>query len=289
VFNHEWVATLWRRFCFWLYSKDQHSPKLLSLVRTHQRFFEQIDGAFATPLDMTDVSLLHLFGVSRLRAHLLPTRFLADQLGVNVTDEAKLDAAEHARIADLLAGMKHEPWSGVMRSYYASLGRSNLSARSVRMYLSTAQSFARSIDLADMPWTMKQLELFVKANPGSRNNLSRFISFCRQSRHWDVAMPSKAMPITPLKDPLSTVSKLAALLAATEAAGVANASTTTLVTILARSLGVAKTAILAAVPQSFTETSAGISIQLGRENVVLPEILQPYARALMSKLGRARA
>lgn len=285
IFSHQWVATLWRRFGLWLHAKDPHSPKLLLLVRAHQRFFEEIDCAFPTALDLTEVSLLHLFGVKRLRAHLLPTRFLAEQMGVHIAEDAKRDAAEHARIAELIALGKRKTWGELMRSYYVALIDANLSARSVRMYLSTAQSFASSVELANAPWTTPQIERYLKANPGSRNNLSRFVSFCRQSQQWNVSMPSKAGQIFPLKDPLRTVAKLSDLMKAAESVGVENASITMLATILAAALGVAKATIVKAVTQSFTETGGAVSIQFSRETVHLPESLEPYAKALMSKLG----
>jgi hypothetical protein len=283
IFAHDWVATLWRRFGLWLHAKDPHSPKLLSLVRTHQRFFEEIDCAFPAALDLTGVSLLHLFGVQRLRTHLLPTRFIAEQLGVHIADDAKRDAAEHARIADLLALCKRESWGQLMRSYYAALIDGNLSARSVRMYLSTAHSFARYVGLSDSAWAAAQIERYVKANPGSRNNLSRFVSFCRQNQSWDVMMPTKAGQLLPLKDPLKTVLKLSDLLEAVEAAGMESTSTTVLTAILAAALGVTKAMIAKAKPQVFAETGTSISIRLGEEIVILPESLLPYARALMSR------
>jgi hypothetical protein len=72
---------------------------------------------------------------------------------------------------------------------------------------------------------------------------------------------------------------------AAEAAGVENASVTTLVAILATALGVAKAAIMKTAPHSFIQSHAGISIELARETVMLPASLQPYAKALMLKLN----
>lgn len=219
---------------------------------------------------------------------MLPTRFLAEQLGLRITDDAKRDSAEHARVSELMSLGKREAWGELLRAYYNALIDANLSARSVRMYVSTAQSFARAVNIADAAWSRLQIERYIKANPGSRNNLSRFVSFCRQNRQWDVSMPSKASQLMALKDPLKTVSKLSDLLKAAEAVGLENTSITNLATIIATALGVNANTIAKASPQSFADTGTGISIQMARETVSLPESLQPYAEVLRSKLAAVK-
>lgn len=282
IFVHEWSATLWRRFGAWLHVRQSSKPNLIGLLRSHQIYFERIDATFSSVLDLTEASLLRLFGTATLRAHLLPTRFLAEQLDIQVSAEAKLDAAERARIDELLQASKREPWGAYVQSYLAELDRDGLSLRSIRMYLSTANQFASYAGLTQRPWTTGQIERFVAARPGTRNNLSRFVSFCRQSQGWDVVMPRKgSTSIAPIKHPAQSVSKLAKLIKKIDASGMDQADRKMLREVLATALGIPVSAIEELSSAHFRLTTEGISLMLDHEVISLPQELVPYGQRLL--------
>lgn len=280
IFNRDWVATLWHRFGAWLHVQKGGAPNLLAVLRSHQTFFERLDVTFASVLDITDSSLLRLFGTATLRSHLLPTRFLAEQLEVRVSPDAKLKAAERGRIDEIRLNVKREPWGGLIEDYLRDLDSSGLSLRSIRMYISTAHMFASNIGLTKSAWMPGEIERFVARHPGTRNNLSRFVSFCRKSRSWDVAMPPKGEALSPIKDPVKVASKLANLIQKVEAIGLPHVGRSLLTRILATALGLPVRAVADLSFETLKIADSGISIQYRHETIILPSELHCYAQRL---------
>lgn len=280
IYTHEWVATLWRRFGDWLYAQKGSAPNLIKVLRSHQIYFERIDAAFPSVLDLNETSLLRLFGTAMLRLHLLPTRFIAEQLDIRVSEDAKQDAAERARIEDLLQVCKGRTWGIHLQDYLSALDSAGLSLRSLRMYLSTAIQFATDVGLADGPWTQPQMEKFLSRHPGARNNLSRFVSFCRQSKDWDVGMPSKGSLIKPLKDPVKSKLKLEKLIAKANMSEPSAAERHVVEQILATALGMSLKALRTLSLTDLHVTEKGMTLTSNREKIVLPDELLPYGRRL---------
>lgn len=282
IFRHEWVATLWTRFGTWLHDQNPAKPNLITVLRSHQIFFERIDAAFVSVLDMTQASLLEQFGTATLRTHLLPTRFLAEQLNIQISEEAKLQSAEQSRIDETLIAANRKPWGDLLRSYRKDMDAAELSLRSIRMYLATAHQFASYVGLAAAPWSCGQIERFLVEHSGARNNLSRFVSFCRSTQDWDVSMPPKGgVSLAPIKDPLVTSNKLAGLMKNVEEAGIENANRMTIQKILATALGISLNAIKALSANEFTSSKAGLSVSIQHEEIHLPEELIPYGQRLL--------
>jgi hypothetical protein len=282
IFRHEWVATLWTRFGTWLHAQNPAKPNIITVLRTHQIFFERIDVAFVSVLDLTHASLLNQFGTAMLRTHLLPTRFLAVQLNIQISEEAKLQSAEQSRIDETLIAANRKPWGDLLRCYRKDLDAAELSLRSIRMYLATANQFASYVDLAAAPWSVGQIERFLVEHSGARNNLSRFVSFCRLTQEWNVCMPPKGgVSLAPIKDPLATSNKLAGLMKNVEEAGIENANRMTIQKILATALGISLNAIKALSANEFTSSKAGLSVSIQHEEIHLPEALIPYGQRLL--------
>lgn len=284
IFTHEWTETLWRRFGAWLHNQRGASPKLISIVRSHQSYFERIDATFSSVLDLTGNSLLNLFGTSGLRTHLLPTRFLEQQLNVHFPIEAKAESSERARIDELARAAKSEPWEALMKQFLSDLDDDGLSLRSIRMYVSTASQFAREVELGDAAWSQGQIERFLIAKPGGRNNLSRFVSFCRQAKEWDVSMPDRGQALTPIKDPIKSAEKLAALIKRAQKSGLENVKRTVLEKIIATALGVSTREIVGLYAAQLQEGPEGLLLSLSKEDISLPPELEPYGRRLREYL-----
>lgn len=285
IFRHEWAATLWVRFSLWLYSSHRANPNLLGLVRSHQIYFERIDAAFSSVLDLTDQSLLRLFGVTVLRTHLLPTRFMNEQLGIEISDEDKLDAVERSRIEEVILASKRESWGWIVQAYLAELDKKGLSLRSIRMYISTANQFAESVRLERQAWTAGQIERFLASWPARRNNLSGFVSFCQQSQKWDVTLPAKGAVIAPVRNPLAVVSKLTKLITKVDVTGIEQADKKVLEKILAAALGIPVRMVKAMSIDQINIEETGIVFSLAEKEVLLPPELEPYGRRLASYLA----
>lgn len=281
VFTHEWAATLWRQFGLWLHGQQGGSPKLIAQIRSHQIYFERLDATFASALDLTGHTLLRLFGAAGLRSHLLPTRFIEQQLGVFVPAEAKVESSERERINELVRAVKSEPWKDVVMAYLTDLDNKGLSLRSIRMYLSTACQFARSVKFVGAEWTQGQIESFLNKKPGARNNLSRFVSFCRESMQWNVSMPSKGQVVAPIKDPLKSAERLAALVAKVESVGLENIKRSVVEQIIATALGVSKREIENLSAAQLQVMPDGVLLSLVKEDLYLPSELEPYGRRLL--------
>lgn len=152
----------------------------------------------------------------------------------------------------------------------------------MRMYLSTANQFTAYVALGASPWSAAQIERFLVEHRGARNNLSRFVSFCRRSKEWDVAMPAKkGAALAPIKDPLATSKKLAELITKVEASGIEHANRMMLQKILATALGIPLNAIKGLSAEQFESSDAGLLMQVEREKIMLPSELLPYGEKLL--------
>lgn len=280
LFRQNWAAVLWARFAFWMYKRSPANPKLLGMIQTHQSFFERIDASFASALELTAPVLLQSFRTAALRRHQLPMQFLAEQLEVHVDHAAKADVSEFSRINEVLISSKREPWSQLLQVYHRSLLSGDLALRSVRMYLSSAALFCASAHVGSQAWAAGALERYLDAKPGARNNLSRFVAFCRKSQGWDVHMPAKGALVRPLADPVRSARKLRDLIRKLDSAGIENATRADLVAVLAEALGCGKATVARSTAADFVVSADAIIYHLGEEQIRLPRELEPYAKRL---------
>lgn len=278
LFRNKWAAALWAEFTQWIQQRNLGSPRVLTVVRSHQIFFERLDSYYSVVEEITADSLLRLFGTIELRRHLLATEFVTTRLSLIITAEAKRDYADFDRITALLSSAKRTPHEQVVVSYSKYLDRLYLSPRTTRMYLSTASAFCVAEQIGTNPWTPGQLERYVKQNIGARNNLSRFVTFCRNTLHWDVAMPAKGMKVRPLADPVQSVKKLTRLLQKIRENGLQNASKQMVASILSTSLGVTTLSILSLQIADLHISEDSITLLVASEMIDLPADLWPYAK-----------
>ncbi|NIA56721.1 hypothetical protein HAV22_24160 [Massilia sp. TW-1] len=236
-----------------------------------------MDAAFESALDLTGSALLRVFGTAALRRHLLPVQFLAEQLDIHVHSEAKSDASEIDRINETLIAAKHSSWNELIHAYHQVLLDSPLAPRSIRMYLATAAAFCAHADVGMNAWSHGALERYLNDKPGAKNNLSRFVSFCKSSRGWDVQMPAKGAAVQPLPDPVRSARTLRELLQKVEATGLQNAPRDVLGAILSVSLGLPKSTVMSSTAD-FQVTPDTVTFCRGSEKILIPNELEPYAR-----------
>lgn len=288
LFRQEWVAMLWSRFAIWMHARGPANPKLLGMIQRHQPFFERIDAGFASAMELTGAVLLQMFGTAALRRHPLPVAFLAEQLDVHVHSEDKEDVAEFSRINEILISAKRTPWSELLHAYHRALVAGELALRSVRMYLSNAAMFCASANVESDAWSDGALERYLEAKPGARNSLSRFVSFCRKSQGWDVHMPAKWMLVRPLADPVRSARKLRDLIRKADSAGMQNAPRDVLVAILAEALGFARATVASSKATDFRIGADAVVYCRGKEQIRIPQELEPYARRLAELIADPR-
>lgn len=280
LFRQEWVAILWSRFATWMHARSPANPKLLGMIQRHQPFFERIDAGFASAMELTGAVLLQMFGTAALRRHPLPTAFLAEQLDIHVDSSDKEDVAEFSRINELLISAKGEPWCELLHVYHRALMTCEVSLRSVRMYLSSAAHFCASAKIGSEAWVGGALERYLDAKPGARNNLSRFVSFCRQTQGWAVHMPAKGILVRPLPNPVCSARKLRDLIHKANSTGMENAPRDVLVAILAEALGFTRATVASSTANDFRVTTDAVVYCCGQERIRIPQELEPYARRL---------
>ncbi|MBB3224468.1 hypothetical protein [Pseudoduganella umbonata] len=281
VFEHAWAGDVWNAFGTWLYQRDPGKPRLLHVLRSHQPFFERVDANFQSSAELTGVALLRLFGTAQCRKHLLPIQFLQQSHGVVLATQEKTQSAESDRIASILVQARREPWVGVLDAYSEHLAAAGLATRTSRMYLAAAASVLRELGVIDQPWPHSTLEGYLAKHPGAKNNVSRFVTFCREVLRWDVRLAEPAPLVRPLDDPARSVSKLAKSLRKAEAVGVAKASKRLVVTVLVTALGVSEKRFQSLNASNFERQAGAITLRLDAEQILLPPELVPYAERLM--------
>ena len=285
VFAHEWTSTLWSRFAYWVLNRSPSDPAVLQDIRRHQLFFELLDTAYASFLELSGPRILEQFGTERLRAHQLPVKFLHEQLNIEIPDSAKKAASEAARIRKTLSAVERKPWEKLIRAYNEELLRRDITLKSQRMYLSTAAAFCANENIGEAAWHHNVLEQYLFEHPGTRNNLFSFVSFCKQNQGWHVEMPPKGSGVRALPDPVRSAKSLQQQLNRINSEGLDRSSVTALTNLFATALVLGKSSVLAAAANA-TATEDAIIYPYGRERIRIPEELSAHARRLTQLLSK---
>lgn len=233
--EREWAKDAYRGFGRWLLEAQSSKSSLAKVFIRHFSFFARLDASTADPAVLIGNGLLEHFSVAELRRHDLPVRFLSQNAGVALEEEAKLEHIERGRIAEKLISVRREPSSAILKRYVEWLEGQQTPKRTIRLYLTAASQLCLAERLSeDRPCLEDQLQRFLRKRPGLRASLFRWISFCRLVLSWDIQMP--AAP--PRKQgPHRTVRELSALLAKIEDVGVERAPLGLLQRTIAKAFG----------------------------------------------------
>lgn len=283
VFVREWTPHVYSGFAQWLHRRQGDAPTCLKTFRTHQPFFERLDAEYSALADITPESLLERCSSSYLRKHLLATQFLQKALGLTITPELKAHYGEMETVRSKLLESKKEHWGSLVINYVSSLHDAQLPIRTIRLYLSTAHAFCIHANATDRGWDPRALLKFLRANPGARNNLSRFISHCSRAYGWDVTMPTRAQLPGKRAAMPKTVSELRTLLQRVQKTGEANASKRDLARILAKSLGLSIGDVLKLSTEHFQQEANQINLLISQEVIRLPKELHLIAQSFLLK------
>lgn len=284
ILTGDWAKTLYRQFAEWLYNRQSDSPNLMKVLRAHQTFFERIDTEFFHVAQVSPAALLQTFGTAGLRKHLLVTRFLAICLSLVITPEDKAENADLDRIRTKLIENKKQPWGEILSGYAASLLSAEVSIRTRRMYVATAEAFCQFAKPSNAPWPEDMTRQFLHKKPGLRANLSKFVGYCRRAYNWEVTMPPHGHDRVKLSASPRTVPHLQKLLQEVAKEGLDKVSHVTLARIIAKSLGFPIKTFLGVSSLPLRRDLNRIILDVEGEPVVIPPELEDIVRAFIARI-----
>lgn len=173
-------------FAGWLHERAPEDPGLIKDFGRHAGFFVRLDTLLDQEPACTPEWLLAHIPVRELRAHLQVTSFLEERVGIVLSAEAKRDAVERERIAELRRHASTAAFGTVIDAFAQKLVERGCALLTQRQYLSTALAFCRAAGVAGAPWGVGAVATFLAAHPGQRLNLGVFIRFCQTSHGWQV-------------------------------------------------------------------------------------------------------
>lgn len=186
--EREWVASLFTAFGEWLLVKNVATGALPKTAVRAFAFFRAIDLDAETHQPIVARDLLRIFDSKQLRANLNVTRFLCERYGFQIDDAARAVARDQALIARGLEESASKPWAEYLVGYKAWLqGRPS---RTQAQYFRTAQAFCEATELSEC-FDQSDLVKYLESAPGSRANLSVWVTFVRSRYGWMVTMPPK--------------------------------------------------------------------------------------------------
>ncbi|MBK0010809.1 hypothetical protein [Stenotrophomonas sp. S41] len=174
----------------WLLSHDAANPKLPATLLSHTAFFVALDRAFDSSERLLPQAMLDLFSVQGLRRHVLPLRFLAERVGLEITDEEKAEHVETCRIGAIIETVETKSCSEDFVRFNQWLILDGKPTRTRRLYISTAARLSQSLG-----WiTLSQLDQnvvdrYLSKNPGTRNDLGATLRFARAELGCDIRLP----------------------------------------------------------------------------------------------------
>lgn len=281
--SHDWAKSLCMGFANWLWQRHKQTPNLCAKYRANHLIIQQLDATFVEESEISSSSLLNFFGTAKIRQHLLLSQYLQETLGFQISNEEKANSTHAQRIRQKLLENINQPWANVLADYSKWLSYQGISIRTRSTYLSTAASFCKSVQLHLTPWTDEDAHRFLRANPGSVANTTKFVVYCRDIRGWNVTMP-KINHRRSMTEPPRTVSRLKSLLARVKENGLEQSDQNTLCSILAISLGIKSSALKDIDGSSFMRISSSLFLRVGDESIKIPDALNQIAEAYMKLL-----
>lgn len=189
-FEQEWVGELLEYFFRWLHQKNPDDPDLISDFLRNEPLFCDLDRKFIHAEDISEKSLLLQFSVLYLRSHLLASSFLQHHFGFALSEESKLEAAEIERVKKKIEENRQKAWGPLFEEYAGRLFSLKKNIRTIRLYLRAVEKFCTYAELGETPFSNSDILKFLRVHGGSKDSLHPFVTFCRDVKQWEVAMPS---------------------------------------------------------------------------------------------------
>ena len=190
---HPWCKTWWTSYVEHRLHEHAESSRLRQNLTKDASFFRLLGDAFAALEDVTPAAMGRRIPSAVLRRHLIASRFVLGERDLGELTEQRSVKAETERSANVIGDAEGQPYQEVLQRYGAWLQGKGTALRTARLYLRSAQTYAKAVHLqAGTPWKRDAMVAFLRKNPGLGANLGRFTTFCREHLSWDVAMPPKA-------------------------------------------------------------------------------------------------
>jgi len=186
-------AEWFRHFAKWL-STHVGVHKAARTINRYLPFF--VDLAAMGQGNCNADELLRYFATKGLRHYELPLRFLAEAGIAEVSAQAKEEASDHRRIADLL---NQFPKGGsarlLLESYHTHLlikaRAGTISTRSARLAMTPAAALLRlGVERKCIPPTQAVLLDYLSHTPGQRAAVSGFVCYLRYQHGLDMTLPA---------------------------------------------------------------------------------------------------
>jgi hypothetical protein len=190
--EHLWCRELWSDFAAWLTADNARVDKASSSLDSAADYFRLIESGFDGREAITGDSMHRRIASPIHRRHLLAYRFVLKTLNLVEAAEDRASANEDRRLAQILAQSSGLACAELLEAYTTHLQGSGVAHRTVRLYAGVALRFcetARADSTAG--WKSGSIQRFLQHTPGAASSLSKFITYCRSVRGWDVAMPPK--------------------------------------------------------------------------------------------------
>jgi hypothetical protein len=189
-----WTRSLWNAFVQQMLERNAADPKLSGLIEHSAGFFQALAEKFQSAEEISAQSVAKAFDSRVLRKHLLASRFLADALQIAGLEDEVEAVTEWRRVNDLLARVRGTRWGALLERYAEWMFAREVAVRTARLYLRAAEAFCDAAGASDIaPWAESDAISYLSSSPGHAASLTRFMTFCREWKGWDVRMPPKSL------------------------------------------------------------------------------------------------
>ena len=189
-----WCQTLWSAYVEHRLSEQPDSPMLRKNLQKDVEFFRLLGATFKTREQACAAGLGRAVSSKVLRKHLVASRFVVRDDSPDDVTMHREARVESERICNVLARAESKPYASILSDYRRWLGEQHTLARTMRMYLTTAQVFCEAVKAREEgPWSQDAIVVFLRRHAGLAANLGRFVTFCQRRRTWDVQMPEKSL------------------------------------------------------------------------------------------------
>lgn len=203
-------------FAAWLHRRAPGDPRLVSDFLKHVPFIARIDSMLDSADHLTEAWLLQHIPVNEARGHLQFMRFLTECHGIELGEDAKLEAVEAQRVAECLKCARRLPYSAVLEAFAEKIARGSYRPRTRRQYVVSAAALCQHAQVSAAGWKPEGVISYLAKRPGQRANLGVFMRFCSEEFGWTVPLlhPPAAPVVT-----APTAKRFKALLEKVDAAG----------------------------------------------------------------------
>lgn len=286
--NQAWVSDLWDKFAATEIAAGNANVFALKAKR-HIDFFVRLDAVFEFSAQITGLSLCDTFSVEDLRRYTKPLAFLESQ-GFEIPSQAeKIAAAESARIRRMLLSVRRHAHAATLTGFAKQISAVNGNRKQAQ--LSTVRlSLRPAIGLIEVagaePISQAHVDRYLRAHPGQRAALSRFVVYLR-GQGFVLTLPPQKRPAVRRATAIPPIERW------TEAArsAVFGEAASAILALLMHGLGARLALLLAMERSAIAERDSDLIVSINNHvftpDAALASALRAYLRTRDNKFGDA--